>query len=215
MRHAPPILAAMMLALAPAAPAPAAAAAVAPGPTLVVPAAVTAGQVVTLRWSGLPADVAEVEIVLSLDGGRSYHVRVSPELEAREGGYRWRVPDLPAIRARLLLRTGGGAGERAGAVSGEFRIVHASGVEGPQLGFHEGQFWTGFDDPPAVPGLRTGAAGPRFEDVADPAPCAPVQPAPRVVPAADPYPGHAGATSVPVPLIPARASTPRQVPLRS
>ena len=108
--------------------------------------------------------------MLSLDGGRTYPVRVSPELEAREGGYRWRVPDLPAARARLMLRLGGEAGERAGALSREFRIVHAEGVPRPELGFHEGQLWTGLDPPvgPARAGITRDE--PRLEDLADEVP---------------------------------------------
>ena len=150
--------------------------------SLEVPAVVTAGQSVELRWSALPADVEELELVLSLDGGRTYPVRVSPELEAREGGYRWRVPDLPAARARLMLRMGGEEGERAGARSREFRIVHAEGVPRPELGFHEGQFWTGLDplEGPARAGLAQD--GPRFGDLADGVPCTPPAPALRAAP---------------------------------
>jgi hypothetical protein len=150
--------------------------------SLEVPAVVTAGQTVVLRWSGLSAEVEELEIVLSLDGGGGYHVRVSPELEAREREYRWRVPDLPTRHARLMLRMGGEEGERTGALSREFRIVHVEGAARPELGFHEGQLWTGLEplDGPAGAGIAQDA--PRFEDLADEAPCPPPAPVLRSAP---------------------------------
>jgi len=146
--------------------------------SLDVPAVVTAGHSVELRWSALPADAEELEIVLSLDGGRSYHVRVTPELDAREREYRWRVPDLPAARARLMLRIGGEAGERVGALSREFRIEHAEGVPRPEPGFREGQFWTGLD--PLGGSARAGIAQgvPRFEALVDEVACTPPEPVP-------------------------------------
>lgn len=190
------------------------AAAVAGAGALEVPAVVTAGQSVELRWSALPAEVEELELVLSLDGGRTYPVRVSPELEAREGGYRWRVPDLPAARARLMLRLGGEAGERAGALSREFRIVHAEGVPRPELGFHEGQLWTGLDPPvgPARAGITRDE--PRLEDLADEVPC--TSPAP-VLRATPPEPVRAPAQPAAAAATPhgrCAGLAPREVPLR-
>ena len=179
-----------------------------------VPAVVTAGQWVELRWSGLPADVEELEIVLSLDGGRTYPVRVSPELEAPEGCYRWRVPDLPAARARLMLRIGGERGERAGAHSREFRIAHAAGVPRPELGYHEGQLWTGLEPPPGAARVGIARDAPRFEAPADAAPC--VSPDP-VLRAAAPETLRAPAASAPVAPAPRSRSSrpaPCEVPLR-
>jgi hypothetical protein len=179
-----------------------------------VPAVVTAGQTVVLRWSGLPADAEELELVLSLDGGASYHVRVSPELEGREREYRWRVPDLPTRHARLLLRFGGEEGERPGARSQEFRIVHVEGASRPEPGFHEGQFWTGLEplEGPGAAGLAQDA--PHYEELADEAACAPPAPVscpgpPDVVrapvaPAAAPAPRQGRPPG----------SAPREVPLR-
>ena len=182
--------------------------------SLGVPAVVTAGQWVVLRWSDLPADVEESEIVLSLDGGRSYHVRVSPELEAREGEYRWCVPDLPTTRARLMLRIGGEGGERAGALSREFRIVHAEGAPRPELGFHEGQFWTGLEPlgGRGDPGIAQDT--PRFGELADGAPGLPPEPTLRAT-SPDPVraPGVRAATA-PTRRGRCAGSAPREVPLR-
>ena len=182
--------------------------------TIEVPAVVTAGQTVVLRWSALPEAVEELEIVLSLDGGGSYHVRVSPELEAHEGEYRWRVPDLPTRHARLMLRMGGAEGERMGALSPEFRIVHAEGVPRVELGFHEGQYWTGLDplEGPIRAGITRDAA--HFGGLVDEPPCTSPEsmlrcappdvvrvPGTRAAPAAARQGRHSG-------------SAPREVPLR-
>jgi hypothetical protein len=182
--------------------------------SLDVPAVVTAGQSVELRWSLLPADAEELEIVLSLDGGRTYPVRVSPELDAREGGYRWRVPDLPAAHARLMLRMGGEGGERVGALSRGFRIEHAEGVPRPGPGFLDGHFWTGFD--PLEGAARAGIAqdAPCFGALADEAACTPPEPALRSAP---PEPVRAPVVRAAAAVAPQgrfAGFAPREVPLR-
>ena len=118
----------------------------APGPTLTWPGAeVSAGQVVDLAWSGLPAGIEEMEILLSLDDGRSFPIRVTPELDARERRYRWRVPELSAAHARLRIRLGGGRTEIETAPTPPFRIAGAVARSGPRALFHEGAFWTGLE----------------------------------------------------------------------
>src|SRR5262245_24613566 len=70
-----------------------------------IPARVRAGVELRITWYGLGADAHEAELELSLAGGR--WVRISPELEAREGGYTWRVPSRLSGPARLRLKYGG------------------------------------------------------------------------------------------------------------
>lgn len=65
-----------------------------------------AGGLTHVRWSSLPPDTEEFELLLSLDGGRSYGLRLTPQLDPTVGVYAWRVPNLPAPRARLRLRVG-------------------------------------------------------------------------------------------------------------
>jgi len=89
-------------------------------PGLTVPAVVVAGQGLDLHWEGLPGPAHEVELELSLDGGR--WVRISPELEADEGHYLWGVPAVSSARARLRLRAGGEGFEAEVTASAEFRI---------------------------------------------------------------------------------------------
>src|SRR5262245_53426090 len=77
-----------------------------------IPARVRAGDEVRITWSGLGAGAHEAELELSLAGGR--WVRISPELEAREAGYTWRVPARLAGSARLRLKFGGDSFEAEG-----------------------------------------------------------------------------------------------------
>lgn len=65
---------------------------------------VRAGETLTIEWSRLPAGTHEVELELSLDGGR--WLRISPELEAHEGRFVWTVPAGLSGTARVRLRYG-------------------------------------------------------------------------------------------------------------
>jgi hypothetical protein len=103
----PPVIAALVLALV-ATSAPATAAPRLRG----VPARVRAGTALEITWTGLAPEAHEVELELSLGGGR--WVRISPELEAREGVFAWRVPAALSGPARLRLRYGGEGFEAEG-----------------------------------------------------------------------------------------------------
>jgi hypothetical protein len=109
------------------------------------PGEVRAGQIVELRWSTPAADVEELEILLSLDGGRHYDVRISPEVDPRAKVWRWRVPNLPTSEARLRLRLGSERGEREGAPTPAFTIVGASDRPIERRQVHEGRWWDGPD----------------------------------------------------------------------
>jgi len=103
------------------------------------------GSSVDVRWTGLcevGSDLQEVELVLSLDGGVSFPVRITPEMSSCTSRFRWRVPSLPTAHARLALRAGSGGRnetERLELFSGEFAIV-ASGEEPLIRGASE--WWT-------------------------------------------------------------------------
>lgn len=70
----------------------------------------TPGQVVEARWdvscSAAPPSADEAELVLSLDGGSVFAIRVSRELSACQERLRWTVPALPTEKGRLALRRG-------------------------------------------------------------------------------------------------------------
>ena len=78
---------------------------------LVSPAAgdeLVAGSFATIEWEGLalPEGTVEWEAFLSLDGGRTWPLRVTPHLDISIRRFTLRVPDLPTREARILLRFG-------------------------------------------------------------------------------------------------------------
>src|SRR5687768_2385723 len=78
---------------------------------LVSPAAgdeLIAGSAVTIEWEelALPEHTVEWEAFLSLDGGRTWPLRITPHLNISIRRFIFRVPDLPTREARLMLRFG-------------------------------------------------------------------------------------------------------------
>ena len=67
-----------------------------------------AGSEVTIQWeeADLPAAVEEWEAFLSVDGGRTWPLRVTPHLDVSIRRFAFRVPAFPTRDARLLLRFG-------------------------------------------------------------------------------------------------------------
>ena len=66
----------------------------------------------------------ELELVLSLDGGATFPLRVSPEESETQTEVLFRVPNLPTPHARLGLRVGrDGEDERLGEVGETFTIL--------------------------------------------------------------------------------------------
>ena len=114
-----------------------------------LPDRVTPGQEVVLRWADLPRTVDEIEILLSLDGGRTFPVRVSRELDPNENELRWRVPHVETGEAVLRLRMGTDDREIDGPSSHVFRISGSIGDslrgDPDELVFHEGYLWTGLE----------------------------------------------------------------------
>ena len=92
-------------------------------------ATLAADSTVEVVWGGPCAGrsgASETELVLSLDGGLTFPVRVSSEMGACARSFRWQVPALASAHARLALRAGAGEGsesERLELVSDEFAIV--------------------------------------------------------------------------------------------
>lgn len=70
----------------------------------------TAGESVEIGWrqvvEGALPGFEEWEVFLSVDGGRSWPVRLTPHLGRAIGRYRVTVPNLPSDDVRLLLRFG-------------------------------------------------------------------------------------------------------------
>jgi hypothetical protein len=108
------------------------------------------GSVVEVRWTSpcddlRRRDLDEAELVLSLDGGRTFPVRVTPELKSCSTRFVWTVPALPAAHARLALRAGAeerDESEALVAVSSEFRILPEPDGRVEQLRRHAAEWWT-------------------------------------------------------------------------
>lgn len=75
-----------------------------------------AGSVARIEWEGLdlPERAEEWEAFLSLDGGRTWPLRITPHLDISIRRFTFRVPDLPAREARILLRFGDERSEEVG-----------------------------------------------------------------------------------------------------
>jgi hypothetical protein len=120
-------------------------------------ARLAAGAMAELEWapgSGLarlPA-VEEWEAFLSLDGGATYPVRITPHLDQDLRRVRFQVPPVPTPDARILLRFGDERHETAFELPGSFAIA-ASPVLESALTFSNRAASRG---EPALPG-RAGA----------------------------------------------------------
>jgi hypothetical protein len=123
---------------------------------IVVPAGgerLVPGQLVEVRWERLPNDVDEMELLLELDGGAPYEVRLTPQLIGSSRSLAWEVPNLPAEVARLRLRWSRDGIEIEGEPSAVFTIVPnpALPIDGTHLDC--GERWIGTGSP------RDGSAG--------------------------------------------------------
>ena len=63
------------------------------------------GSTVVVTWP-VPDGFDEMELVLSVDGGRTFPLRVTRRIAPSDAGFSWTVPSLPAVHARLALRAG-------------------------------------------------------------------------------------------------------------
>jgi hypothetical protein len=106
----------------------AAGAAVSPQPAFLrAPSAqhVEAGANAEITWkldTAATRDLEEMELLLSLDGGGTFPIRVTRDLSPETRSFSWRVPLLPTAHARLALRTGESGDEEIALVSNEFAI---------------------------------------------------------------------------------------------
>jgi hypothetical protein len=90
--------------------------------------ALRAGTATILRFD-VDEEIEEMEVLLSLDGGRTFPLRVTREMSEGTHQLNWRVPNLPTTSARLALRVGTeDEGEVIRDVSPEFTIL-AAGTE--------------------------------------------------------------------------------------
>ncbi len=115
--------------------------------------ALSPGTIVEVRWTSLcgaarEGRLDESELVLSLDGGRTFPVRVSPELRACASRFLWKVPALPADHARLALRAGAEERDETEAIevlTSDFRILPDPDGRVEELRRRTAEMWTPFD----------------------------------------------------------------------
>lgn len=69
-------------------------------------AELVAGSVAVVEWEEAPPGAEEWEAFLSLDGGETYPLRVTPHLNLSIRRFAFQVPPLPTRSARVLLRFG-------------------------------------------------------------------------------------------------------------
>ncbi len=104
-------------------------------------AALRAGGVVTVRWTPVARSVEEFELLLSLDGGLTFPLRLTEMLDPRSTSYVWRVPNLPSGTARLRLRVGVEGRELLLAPGPEFTVAGDAGAPTERLTYRRGEWW--------------------------------------------------------------------------
>lgn len=107
-------------------------------------AEVVIGSLVEVSWRALPPQAKEMELYLSLDGGATYPLRLTPQLPPGLDRLRWCVPNLPTPAARLRMRVGiPGRGEVDAEPSPVFRIVAEGQVTAEPVVLRGGELWIG------------------------------------------------------------------------
>ena len=88
---------------------------------------VDAGSTQILAWQndGTLRNVEEWEAFLSVDGGRTYPIRITPHLDASIHAFPWSVPLLPGADVSILLRLGDEREEHAIVFPERLRIRKA------------------------------------------------------------------------------------------
>jgi hypothetical protein len=199
-------------------------------------ATLTAGTTADLAWTPLPslarlARVEEWEAFLSLDGGATYPLRITPHLDQDLRRVRWQVPAVPAADARLLFRLGDERREVVVKLPQRFTIVAAPVLETPFLlaGVAPSRGEPALPGSPGVLAWVTGsrrggalrqmiaAAGPGWQPRVEPA-----APADETTILADgrpllplPVPARESAAHGPMPVAPSRLASAGEGPLQA
>jgi len=103
--------------------------------------AIRAGERVEVSWARVPADVEEFELLLSIDGGETFPLRLTEMLDPALVTYAWRVPNLPTRAARLRLRAGVRGHEVMLRPGPAFEICGEAGAPAGRITFRRGEWW--------------------------------------------------------------------------
>ncbi len=107
-------------------------------PRLLAPQAgaeLAAGSLAVVAWEDPPPEAEEWEAFLSLDGGRTYPLRITPHLDIGIHRFAFHVPPFPTRDARVLLRFGDERREEEEVeTEARFTIVTSRALPTPSLG---------------------------------------------------------------------------------
>jgi hypothetical protein len=111
--------------------------------------------VVDVVWSSFPDDVEELELLLSIDGGRTFPLRLTPQIDPRSGSFTWVVPRVAAQAARLRIRFGRDGDEIEGEPGAPFSIYVPALLRPAPFLRRDGEWWIAEDrcSVPPAPGL--------------------------------------------------------------
>ncbi len=104
------------------------------------------GEIVEIRWSGVPAGADEVELLLSVDGGQHFSLRLTEELDSDSRSFLWRVPSLVTDNATLAIRMGVNGREITSAPGPAFRLSRNPDAAGVPLRWEAGEIWVDSHD---------------------------------------------------------------------
>ena len=100
-----------------------------------------AGQVVEVRWSGVPAGVDELELLLVAGPNRPFTLRLTSELDPATETFRWTVPNLRMPEAKLLIRMNLDEREIESVPSRPFSIESSPACAVASLELRAGEIW--------------------------------------------------------------------------
>ena len=100
-----------------------------------------AGQVVEVRWSGVPAGVDELELLLVAGPNRPFTLRLTSELDPATRTFRWTVPNLRMPEAKLLIRMNLDEREIESVPSPPFSIESSPASAMASLELRAGEMW--------------------------------------------------------------------------
>jgi hypothetical protein len=105
--------------------------------------AFAAGTAVEVSWAGVPENVEEVELLLSLDGGGRIALRLTEQFSPDTRSILWRVPNLASRQAAFVLRMGIEGREIESAPSAPFEIVPEPLRPVEPVDWRAGELWLG------------------------------------------------------------------------
>ncbi len=122
----------------------------------------SSGQETGITWDSLPPGTEEFELLLQCESPVPLTLRLTESEEPGLRSFTWRVPDLPPLVARIVIRRGEGGHELVWAKSESFRIsasrafseMSSAGSdaekERPRVLSRDGELWLQLDAPRAA-----------------------------------------------------------------